>query len=36
MDYDKKLKKLAPTKKIHKEAKLSGGRRSLQHQLPPG
>ena len=41
MDYDKKLKKLAPTKKIQKKTKnqggpASGGRRPLQHQLPPG
>jgi chromosome segregation ATPase len=41
MDYDKKLKKLAPTKKIRrrpraKDARLSGRRKPLQHHLPPG
>jgi hypothetical protein len=41
MDYDKKLRKLAPTKKIQKKtrnqgARLSGRRKPLQHHHPPG
>jgi chromosome segregation ATPase len=41
MDYDKKLKKLAPTKKIRKktrakDARLSGRGKPLQLYLPPG
>jgi predicted nuclease with TOPRIM domain len=41
MDYDKKLKKLAPTKKIRrkpraKDARRRGRRKLPQHQLPPG
>ena len=41
MDYDKKLKKLAPTKKIRrrpraKDARLNKKRKPHQHCLPPG
>jgi chromosome segregation ATPase len=41
MDYDKKLKKLAPTKKIRKRTKCQGcqierKKKPHQHCLPPG
>jgi chromosome segregation ATPase len=41
MDYDKKLKKLAPQRKSGrgpraKDARLNGRRKPLQHYLPPG
>jgi hypothetical protein len=35
MDYDKKLKKLAPTKKIQKKTKNQGGQAERRKKAPP-
>jgi peptidoglycan hydrolase CwlO-like protein len=35
MDYDKKLKKLAPTKKIQKKTRNKGGQTEPKNKAPP-